>query len=69
MHNAGSELPRIHILGTGVKIDSAAAHFHGFGVARQGPWITSVNKGEITLPALTIHRGFIATDYSVRSGV
>jgi hypothetical protein len=28
-----------------VKIDSAAAHFHGFGVARQGPWVTWVNKG------------------------
>src|SRR5215204_4335245 len=27
-----------------VKIALAAAHFHGFGVARQGPWITSVNK-------------------------
>src|SRR5829696_662075 len=23
-----------------VKICSAAAHFHGFGVARQGPWVT-----------------------------
>jgi hypothetical protein len=27
-----------------VKI-ALAAHFHGFGVARQGPWITWVNKG------------------------
>src|SRR5829696_8859965 len=26
----------------GVKIVSAAAHFHGFGVARQGPWLTGV---------------------------
>ena len=25
---------------TGVKMALAAAHFHGFGVARQGPWIT-----------------------------
>jgi len=24
----------------------AAAHFHGFGVARQGPWNTWVNKGK-----------------------
>ena len=40
-----SELPRIPILGTGVKIVSAAAHFHGIGVARQGPWLTWVNKG------------------------
>jgi hypothetical protein len=30
---------------------------------------TSVNKDEITLSALTIHREFIATDYSARSGV
>jgi hypothetical protein len=30
---------------------------------------TSVNKGEFTLSALRIHRGFIATDYSARSGV
>src|SRR5215207_10776491 len=29
---------------TGVKIAFAATHFHGFGVAPQGPWITSVNK-------------------------
>jgi len=29
-----------------VKIALAAAHFHGFGVARQGPWNTSVNKGK-----------------------
>jgi hypothetical protein len=30
---------------------------------------TPVNKSEITLSALTIHREFIATDYSARSGV
>jgi hypothetical protein len=24
----------------------AAAHFHGFGVARQGPWNTWVNRGK-----------------------
>jgi hypothetical protein len=29
---------------TGVKIALATAHFHGFGVARQGPWVTWVNK-------------------------
>jgi hypothetical protein len=29
-----------------VKIAMAAAHFHGFGVARQGPWNTWVNKGK-----------------------
>jgi hypothetical protein len=27
-----------------VKIALAAAHFHGFGVAPQGPWFTWVNK-------------------------
>ena len=31
---------------TGVKMALAAVHFHGFRVARQGPWITSVNKGK-----------------------
>jgi hypothetical protein len=35
-----------HILA--VKIVSGAAHFHGFGVARQGPWVTWVNKGKKT---------------------
>src|SRR5829696_8762359 len=30
----------MHLLGTGVKIALVGAHFHGFGVARQGPWIT-----------------------------
>jgi hypothetical protein len=38
------EVRRILLLGTDVKIALAAAHFHGFGVARQGPWVTSVNK-------------------------
>src|SRR5215212_3359076 len=32
----------LSLLGTGVKIVSGAAHFHGFGVARQGPWVTGV---------------------------
>ena len=32
-------------IGTGVKIAVAAAHFHGFGVARQGPLVTWVNNG------------------------
>ena len=41
-----SELPRIPIPRTGVKIAFAAALFHGFGVARQGPWLTWVNKGK-----------------------
>src|SRR5215213_4902225 len=38
------EVRRILLLGTGVKIALAAAPFHGFGVARQGPWITWVNS-------------------------
>jgi hypothetical protein len=33
------------LLGTGMKIAFAATHFHGFGVAPQGPWITWMNKG------------------------
>src|SRR5215213_6255778 len=38
------ELWRIPLPHTGVKIVSAVALFHSFGVARQGPWITWVNK-------------------------
>jgi hypothetical protein len=38
------ELPRTPLPCTGVKIASASAYFHGFGVARQGPWITRVNR-------------------------
>jgi hypothetical protein len=38
------EVRRIYIPRTGVKIALAAAYFHGFGVARLGPWVTSVNK-------------------------
>src|SRR5215212_3198221 len=38
------ELLRIPLPHTGVKIVSAVALFHSFGVARQGPWITWVNK-------------------------
>jgi hypothetical protein len=41
---AGSPAINEVVLGTGVKIAFAAAHVHGFGVARQGPWVTSVNK-------------------------
>jgi hypothetical protein len=40
------ELRRIPLLGTGVKIVWAAAYFHGFGVAWQGPWNTWVNRGK-----------------------
>jgi hypothetical protein len=29
-----------------VKIVFAVAHFHGFGVARLGPWVTWVNRGK-----------------------
>jgi hypothetical protein len=44
MHDAACRLPRIYLLGTGLRIVWAEAHFHGFGVARQGPWNTWVNK-------------------------
>jgi hypothetical protein len=35
-----------------VKIALAAAHFHGFGVARQGPWNTWVNETGDTMNKL-----------------
>jgi hypothetical protein len=38
-----------------VKIALGRLHFHGFGVARQGPWITWVNKGVAV--ALGTHDG------------
>jgi hypothetical protein len=43
------QLPRTRFLGTGVKIAMAAAHFHGFGVARQGSWTTWVNNASTPL--------------------
>ena len=46
MHDPASELPRIPLLGTGVKIALAEAHLHGFGGGLAGPWITWVNKGK-----------------------
>ena len=46
-----------------------AMHYLGYELRRILIPRTWVNKGEITLPALTIHRGFIATDYSARSGL
>src|SRR5215204_1335938 len=50
LQNAGYRLRRIHLLGTGMKVVWAAAHFHGFGVARQGPWITWVNEDATAQP-------------------
>ena len=44
MHDPVSELLRISLPRTGVKIALAVALFHSFGVARQGPWITWVNS-------------------------
>jgi hypothetical protein len=44
MQDPANGLLRIHLPGTGVKIALATAHFHGFGVARAGPWNTWVNK-------------------------
>jgi hypothetical protein len=43
MQLSGYGLLRILLLRTGVKIDSAAAHFQGFGVALARPWNTGVN--------------------------
>jgi hypothetical protein len=43
MGQTGRRSIATHILA--VKIALAAAYFHGFGVARLGPWVTSVNKG------------------------
>jgi hypothetical protein len=42
MGQTGRRSITTHILA--VKIASAEAHLHGFGVARQGPWVTSVNR-------------------------
>jgi len=44
MQDSESELRRIPLLGTGVKIAFATAHFHSFGVALAGPWNTWVNR-------------------------
>jgi hypothetical protein len=44
MGQTGRRSIATHILA--VKIALAAAHFHGFGVARQGPWVTWVNRGK-----------------------
>src|SRR5215216_6012601 len=54
-----SHLPRTPLPRTGVKIVLGAAHFHGFGVARAGPWSTWVNRPQ-AVPCQTIHRAFIA---------
>jgi hypothetical protein len=43
MGQTGRRSIATHILA--VKIVLAAARFHGFGVTRQRPWITWVNKG------------------------
>ena len=42
MGQTGRRSLATHILA--VKIALATAHFHDFGVARQGPWNTGVNK-------------------------
>src|SRR5215203_2130320 len=44
MGQTGRRSIATHILA--VKIALATTHFHGFGVAHQGPWNTSVNKGK-----------------------
>src|SRR5215207_11756625 len=44
------------VLGTGVKIGLAAAHFHSVGVARAGPWNTWVNKEGTKVSVAQRHR-------------
>src|SRR5215211_264884 len=44
MGQTGRRSIATHILA--VKIGLAEAHLHSFGVARQGPWITWVNRGK-----------------------
>jgi hypothetical protein len=45
MAQTGRRSIATHILA--VKIALAATHFHSFGVARQGAWITWVNKAAL----------------------
>ena len=47
-----------------MKIASAAARFHGFGVARQGPWITWVNRLWALLRTSPLH----AVEHLLRLG-
>jgi hypothetical protein len=46
MQDLAYEVRRIPLPRTGVKIALGRLHFHGFGVARQGPWFTRVNRGQ-----------------------
>jgi hypothetical protein len=50
MQLSGYGLLRILLLRTGVKIDSAAAHFQGFGVALARPWNTGVKISSVAAP-------------------
>jgi hypothetical protein len=59
MGQTGRRSIATHILA--VKIALTVAHFHGFGVARQGPWVTSVNKGKKEEGPSTT--GPVQTDY------
>src|SRR5215208_8496215 len=45
MGQTGRRSIATHILA--VKIALAAAHFHGFGVAHAGPWVTWVNRESV----------------------
>jgi hypothetical protein len=45
MGQTGRRSIATHILAVKIAL-VAAAHFDGFGVARQGPWITRVKKGK-----------------------
>ena len=59
MGQTGRRSIATHILA--VKIVSAAAHFHGFGVARQGPWNTWVNSDGHRAPCTRIRSWLSAT--------
>src|ERR671910_3123680 len=64
------ELRRIYLPGTGVKIALlAAAHFHGFGVARRGPWNTWVNSLERCLAPHAYYDGDEEQLYEPVTGV
>jgi hypothetical protein len=56
MQDPANEHPRIPLPRTGVKIALGRLHFHGFGVARQGPWITWVNKQNAFLLCYTARK-------------
>jgi hypothetical protein len=71
MGQTGRRSIATHILA--VKIALAAAHFHGFGVAQQGPWNTVEKVGvelkTTTNPAPEAPKGPKHTVFGVPSGI